>query len=256
MNYLVIISMLLLHVTSLAQTTLAKDSVTIVFKGQVEFVDANLRPTRVRVIQGEHSFSTVSRAKGKYFLKGKVDSKRSFLVEFSEETQLTKTITFDISNCDMHLEDSVYTPIESMDMNMVSVDTGLVSSSWSVAQFFCYEGEIKFDEGYSTVQKIRLDNFIANIDSTVNEYYEDGSLKSRIPMDSLGLNGKAVYYYPNGDKMKEIDLENNMLNGRIVEFYEGGNVKFIRYYQQNELIKDERFLDTEDNRLYRTNSYH
>ena len=75
-------------------------------------------------------------------------------------------------------------------------------------------------------------------------------------MDSLGLNGKAVYYYPNGDRMKEIDLENNMLNGRIVEFYEGGNVKFIRYYQQNVLIKDERFSDTEDNRLYRTNSYH
>ncbi|PCJ30860.1 MAG: hypothetical protein COA99_17675, partial [Moraxellaceae bacterium] len=179
----------------------------------------------------------------------------SFIVEFSADEQLTKTVIFDLGECDIEMEDSLYKPLEVFDMSMISINESLKPFSFNVARFFCHKGGLKLNSGYTQMQFIKLDNYLLNIDSTEIHYYDDESLKSLIPMDSSGLNGKAVFYFQNGDIQKEIDFENNMLNGRIVEYYHGGNLKSIKYYELNEFIKDERYLNTEDNRLYKTNTY-
>ncbi|NRA92006.1 MAG: hypothetical protein HRU26_04870, partial [Psychroserpens sp.] len=231
------------------------DSILIEFRGKIEFIDSKLQPTNIELIQSNKIFRTISDSNGRYCLKGKVDLENSFIVEFTADRKLTKTVSFDIGKCGIELGNSVYKPLEAFDMSMISINESLEPLSFNVARFFCHKGGLKLNSGYVTMQQIKIHNYLLNIDSTEIQYYDNESLKSLIPMDGSGLNGKAVFYFQNGDIQKEIDFENDMINGRIVKYYEGGNIKSIEYYKLNELIKYERYLNTEDNSHYRTYIY-
>jgi len=112
--------------------------------------------------------------------------------------------------------------------------------------------------------------FLISCNEVKKEYYYNGNLKSKIPLDKEGdYNGKAKFYFPdgeirkiveynhgyiekcrvyteNGDLFWESPYENNKRDGLYKEYYTNKEIKKKVWYKQGEILKLTKF-DTLNN---------
>jgi antitoxin component YwqK of YwqJK toxin-antitoxin module len=124
-------------------------------------------------------------------------------------------------------------------------DTGYTRSI-GAAEF--NKAEQYLDKKDSIISKIMRDTgdnvvavvqFKANTRITYEEYYPNGQLKGKLPLDAKGkFQGPARYYYEDGRVKSEGAYENGFFSGKWKNYDESGKLVSVDEYDKNgQLIK-------------------
>lgn len=88
------------------------------------------------------------------------------------------------------------------------------------------------------------------------EFYPDGTLRSRIAYRGGKENGLAIFYEPNGAKSSEVQMKEGKKEGRFRTFYYGGNVQSEATYQNDSLTGTYYVYDKDGALMEETNFKH
>jgi hypothetical protein len=196
------------------------------FKGRIELDSLIKSAATISFVQDSIIKSVDSDSNGIYSICAKLDYSKPFSVHFKCEGCLEKLVLIDVSNMNITNVYDMDTNLlmERCDMSMISRRPNHPMEMLQVARFN-WNQFLRLDQGHSEIQKIRLEIYMNNFDSTRVEYYENNQLKKSIPIINGQLHGKVILYNENGSKVKEICMNNDQLEGEFILYND--DVKYL-----------------------------
>ena len=134
---------------------------------------------------------------------------------------------------------------------MIPVNPNNSIKSFNVARFY-WNQRLRLDNGYSQLQKLKIENYRKNIDTTRNTYHANGQISRVIPMRDGLLNGIIIYYDESGIKTNEMNVESDELNGESITYYSNGSVKSKSLYVDGKFVKGRDYYYSNDGALIKT----
>ena len=250
-----LISFVVTALSSFSQTRdEIRSDVRIHFLGKIEFDSTDVTTSSVAIFQDSILNVVSSDTTGKYRITASVDIKKPFLLKFSCSECLEKTILFNYENINLDHPSLVIRPIkpiESLDMQMIPANPKKSIKSFNVARFY-WNRRLRLDNGYSQLQKLKIENYRENIDTTRSTYHANGQLSRIVPMKDGLLNGIIIYYDENGVKTREMNVESDELDGESITYYSNGSVKSKSLYVDGEFVKGRYYYYSNDGELIKT----
>lgn len=255
MKIISLISFVVTTLLSFAQTgEIIRSDVRIHFNGSIDFDSTNVTIANVAIFQDSLLTIVSSDTTGKYRIITSVDIKRPFSLTFSCKECVEKTVLFNLENINLDhpsLAIRPIHPIESLDMEMIPINPASNIESFQIARFY-WNNLVRLDNGYSELQKLKIENYSANIDTTRSTYHANGQLSRIVPMKDSLLNGQILYYDEDGVKTLEMNVENDELNGETLTYYSNGSVKSKSIYAEGELVNGQYYYYSNDDELIKT----
>jgi len=159
---------------------------------------------------------------------------------------------FLITSCDEHHTE--HSALEPVLINMRRIDSIRVNSDTGISRVIgakeFYSAEQWLSKDGLTITKIMKDTigrisalvqFKDNVRIAYEEYYPEGQLKARLPLNGQGqYDGSATYYYPHGRIKSYGHYVNGFFSGRWKSFDSTGQLLSTDTYDQNgQLTKSE-----------------
>jgi hypothetical protein len=211
----------------------------IQFRGTIYYEDSIQQTTRIQIIHPDTSVLVIADSLSRYSIKADLDLNKAFYLVVSAKGFVEKRIHFNLISipAEEYIQPPTpYRPIESIDIQMISLHQGDSLKVFDVGRFY-YDSQIKLDLPYYVLCKIVEENYILNAQTNRKTYYTNGKVHMDIPISNGQVNGTIIEYDEEDVVIMRMTVANDKLHGK---YWSRGRIEELnveQFYTNGELIE-------------------